>query len=378
MSDDESVDSMSSGVPAAQNLSSAQISQHPLWIAASGRGGARGGGGRGRGRGRGPPSDLGIGDAPLSRPRFERISLASIEQDAYEHGDGAESTISFSESETLGAGAAGPSARAAKGARAKATKATKKQKRVEKEGAAGAASSSKAAGKQPMAKNGRSGSDSDSDSDSDADDGDADADDDADEASARARRRRLDGMLGSAAFGGGHAAGASDFDDDETAPSEAGSKKEKDATRAAFPVRGLTCVGCALSHRIGVIDKFVNENVASMTEEALYKLAALRYKIDVAQPIEREGGVAPPWGWKQVRSHYELHVTTNSLARHKVVRQLQLLRSQLESRLVRCEGDEREIDRSNADLLLKCITAESRERVLIENAQSGIGKKKDK
>ena len=312
-----------------QNLSAAQLSQHPLWMAASGRGGR----GRGRGRGRGPPSD--IGDAPIARPRFERISLASIEQDQYEQGDGAESHISFSASE-LGE-QAGPSG---SGPGPSTSKAKRKAKRKPK--------------------------DDSSDDDDDDDDDETDA-----------RRRRLDGMLGSAAFGGGK--NIAPDDDDETAPSEADSKKMKDASRAAFPCKGLNCVGCALSHRIGVVDKFVNENVSSMTEDALYKLAALRYKIEVAAPIEREGGAAPPWGWKNLRAHYELHVTTNHLARHKVVRQLQLLRSQLESRLVRCEGDEREVDRSNADLLLKCISAESRERVLIDGAGvgSGKGKKKD-
>jgi hypothetical protein len=52
-----------------------------------------------------------------------------------------------------------------------------------------------------------------------------------------------------------------------------------------------------------------------------------------------------------------------------MLRALQGLRGQLEGGLVRVEGDgERAVDRANAELLLKAMAAESRERVLIDQA----------
>jgi len=67
-----------------------------------------------------------------------------------------------------------------------------------------------------------------------------------------------------------------------------------------------------------------------------------------------------------VRSHYELHATGNFVARHKMIRSLQSARLQAEQRLVRVDNGEKELDRGNADLLLKIVAAESRERVLLE------------
>jgi hypothetical protein len=362
MSDDESIDSVASSAPnaAGHNMSAATLSQHPLWVASSsqnrGRGGGRGGHG-GRGRGRGPPSDF--GDMPAARPRFERISLASLEQDVYENADGADSYIEHSDSE------APDDARKRKRSKRKASADASKRK-------ASAAGPSGHGGPGGRGAGGAGDPDGPDDDDEFDDDDDTDGDDEN-----RERRRRLSGLIGSAAFGGGGGGGGGRGgeadDDDETAPSEAESKRVKAAQRAAFPCKGISCVGCALGHRIGVVDKFVNEHVMSMTEDSLYKQAALRYKMDVADPIEREGGLPPAWPWKDLRSHYQLHVSNNGLARHRIVKQLQLLRSQLESRIVRCEGEEKEIDRQTADLMLKTIAAESRERVLIDGAAGMAG-----
>ena len=79
---------------------------------------------------------------------------------------------------------------------------------------------------------------------------------------------------------------------------------------------------------------------------------------DVAEGAEREGAVVPPWGWKEVRVHYELHATGNLVARHKMIRQLQVMRQQQEQRLVRVDNGEKELDRQGADLMLKvCIAS---------------------
>lgn len=106
----------------------------------------------------------------------------------------------------------------------------------------------------------------------------------------------------------------------------------------------------------------------------LWKMAALCYKREVAEPTEREGAPTPQWSWKDCRAHYELHATGNLVARHKMIRQLQCMRQQQEQRLVRVNGGEKELDRQGADLMLKIMTAESRERVLLEQ-QSGGSKK---
>jgi len=76
--------------------------------------------------------------------------------------------------------------------------------------------------------------------------------------------------------------------------------------------------------------------------------------------------VAPRWSWKELAVHYTLHSTSNFVGRHQMLRCLQSMRSQQESRLLRVESGERELDKQSSDLILKIIQAESRERVLLE------------
>ena len=97
--------------------------------------------------------------------------------------------------------------------------------------------------------------------------------------------------MAAAAFGGGarRAFGESEAD----GRSETSSKRRKTAYKEAFPVRGVTCVGCAIATRITPVERFVKENIGRMTETALWKMAALCYKKDVAEPCEREGVVVP-------------------------------------------------------------------------------------
>ena len=87
-----------------------------------------------------------------------------------------------------------------------------------------------------------------------------------------------------------------------------------------------------------------------------YELSqALCYKRDVAEPTEREGNPVPKWGWKEVRAHYELHSTSNFVARHKMIRQLQNMRAQQEERIVRVDNGEKELDRQGADCKGFCV-----------------------
>ena len=64
----------------------------------------------------------------------------------------------------------------------------------------------------------------------------------------------------------------------------------------AFPITGVTCVGCALPAKIQPVVEFISKNMSSMSELALYKMAALVYKTKVAEPAEEEGVSVPPWG----------------------------------------------------------------------------------
>lgn len=170
-----------------------------------------------------------------------------------------------------------------------------------------------------------------------------------------ARRQRLEGLMGAAAFGG-------------AAP------PKREASRDAFPVRGVSCVGCALPNRIGPVNRFIQANISNMSDDALWKMAAFTYDKEVCQPAVAEGASVPSWPWKGVRAHYELHVTSNFIARHKMVRQLQCMRAQLETRLVRVDGEDREVDRQTAELMLKTLAAESKERQLLDQAKQGRGK----
>lgn len=61
----------------------------------------------------------------------------------------------------------------------------------------------------------------------------------------------------------------------------------------AFPVTGVTCVGCALPGKIQPVVDFIAKNMSSMSELALYKMAALVYKTKVADPAEEEGVDVP-------------------------------------------------------------------------------------
>ena len=274
--------------PHGQQVGAQQLSNHPVWISARGRGDIGSGsappqfgrgGGRGRGRGRGSSSRPGsdAGDMPPPVPKFERISMAELEAKQYADADGADSAIQSDED------------------------ADDHWDRVKPAGGGGQQSKAKRKKTGPREEAGE------------PDDSDEDEDDTGD------RRRKLAGLMGAAAFGGGGGhyprGGVSEAGSMTSANSSA---RRKDAFKDAFPVRGVTCVGCALANRIGPVNRFVKDNISLMTEDSLWKMSALCYKREVAEPTEREGAPVPPWGWKEIRCHYELHASGNFVARHKV------------------------------------------------------------
>ena len=181
-------------------------------------------------------------------------------------------------------------------------------------------------------------------------------------------RGSADDMMAEAAFGGG---GGRPYGPSDDGHSETSSKRRRDAYKEAFPVRGVACVGCAIATRIAPVERFIQTNIGRMTEDSLWKMAALTYKREVAEPCEREGVVVPKWSWKEIQMHYCYHSTSNNVGRHQMIRQLQMLRAQAETRLVRVDNGERELDRGGAELMLKILAAESRERQLLESKPGG-------
>ena len=327
---------------------------HPLWRKSRGDGVGDGDssvGSAAPARGRCGKKDK----EPAAPSRFQRISLAALEAEQQADGDGADSTID-SEDDDLALGRARPPR--------------------------GATSSPPHADEDDE--------DDEDDEEDDDDDEEVDYDDDDDDdgeegggvhgakkkrrkrahkASAaqdgsRERAARLNGMA-AAAFGNPALAA-----DASSVASETSSRRRADARRAAFPVRGVTCVGCSLANRIQPVERFVEDQLGKMADDSLFKMAALVYKRDVADVVEREGGVAPPWKWKEVRSHFTFHVSTNTFARHRMATQLQTMRSQLETQMLRVEADgAREICRHTADLFVKVCAAESKERLLLDAAR---------
>lgn len=184
-------------------------------------------------------------------------------------------------------------------------------------------------------------------------------------------------MMANAAFGdGGVYAGS----DDESESNFSASSAKRKAHKAAFPIKGVSCVGCALAHKIVPVEKFVIDNMTRMADDALWKFAGLEYQLKVVDKAKREGTLCPEWGWKDIRTHFLLHSKDPRIARANTVAQLQTMRFAVESRLIRNEDGVRELDTKSADLMLKIIKAESQERSLLSggssSATSGKGKGK--
>ena len=96
-----------------------------------------------------------------------------------------------------------------------------------------------------------------------------------------------------------------------------------------------------------------------MAEEALWKMAALTYVREVQEPRAREGVMTPDWSWKDLRTHFLLHCCDPRIARLATCRQLQTMRYAVEQRLMRIDGEEREVDKGGCDLMLKVRTLPS-------------------
>jgi len=182
-----------------------------------------------------------------------------------------------------------------------------------------------------------------------------------------------------AAFGGGGGAKracrpcASEASDDGVSVTSSVVRRRHER---AFPVTGVTCVGCALPAKITPVVDFIAKNMSSMAELALYKMAALVYKTKVAEPAEEEGVDVPGWDWKEIRAHFQLHSVDSRMQRYENIRTLSAMRKTLEMQLLRRDQEtgEQSLDKNNAEAIMKVIAASSRELTLL--ADPGSTKKR--
>ena len=165
----------------------------------------------------------------------------------------------------------------------------------------------------------------------------------------------------------------SDTDDGASMSSETA----RAAHRRAFPISGVSCVGCALPGKVVLVDEFVQKNCDKMQEAALFKMANLVYVTKVADPAEVEGLCVPPWGWMEIRAHYQLHKVDARFQRFENIRTLGAMRKTLEMQLMRTdESGELLLDKNNSEQIMKVITLSSRELSLLqETTTTGRPKK---
>jgi hypothetical protein len=291
---------------------------------------------------------------PASRagaaPRFEGLSASTLELDGFGFRDAAEGdSVLFSDT---GSRAGDPSVSAAA---SRAWRGAKKEASDGQKGPAKRKANSCVKREQGV----------DDDSDGRDDDDDNEENEEAYEPSSKRQKEEDDeDAIAQAAFGGG----LPDRDDRSQASSvqsERSSVNRRNVHCAAFPVATVDCVGCSLLNEVGVVTNYVMENINRMGDDALWKQAALVFKKCVQDPRAKECVYTPGWSWKDIRLHYLVHSNNDFIARATTCRQLQTLRHAYSLRLVRVENGERELDRANADFLLKVVNAESRERQLM-------------
>jgi hypothetical protein len=316
----------------AQNLPSAAgggagppppaAAQHPVWAAAAGRG---------RSAAKNKPDSV-----------FGPISMIELEIRGRNDLDGASSTAS----DHGGGGRRGKDASKQPAKKRRAGAATKRPREYDDD-------------------------DDDDDDNEGGRGGDSGEDGDADGAESTASAD-----MAGAAFGGGAATKKRACVPCGSEMSDDGASVTSSVVRArherAFPVTGVTCVGCALPAKIQPVIDFIAKNMSTMSELALYKMAALVYKTKVAEPAEEEGVDVPNWDWKEVRAHYQLHSVDSRMQRYENIRTLSAMRKTLEMQLLKRDSEtgEQWLDKNNAESIMKVIAASSRELTLLADASS--------
>lgn len=151
------------------------------------------------------------------------------------------------------------------------------------------------------------------------------------------------------------------------ADSEVRINREVMAAKRIFPVRGVKCVGCVLEAAvISRVDSFVQSNQHRLEANALFKTTAAYYKSTFQDNSALHGERLPDWSWKDIKSHYLLHVVDPQFQRIDALRSLAACRKMIEGALVREEEDgSKSLDSKQADVLLKVVAMQSRELSLL-------------
>lgn len=191
-------------------------------------------------------------------------------------------------------------------------------------------------------------------------------------------------LLVRAAFGGGASSQDRILEDSansETADNSSVMSVRRDAQfgpARAFPVTGISCVGCALPQRIGPVDDFVHASCSKMNEVALFKLAALVYMDQVVKPAKAEGIVSPDWSWKDVRSHYTMHCVDVRMQRYENLRVLAAMRKTIELNLLKedPETGEQTLDKQNSSQILQIMDRQNKILDLITSDSASKANKK--
>ena len=138
-----------------------------------------------------------------------------------------------------------------------------------------------------------------------------------------------------------------------------------------LPIRGETCVGCICERGvIDVIDRFVRQNAVCMTETALYKAAAIHYRNEIVLPRRKEGVKVMKWNWKDLQSHYVLHVCDPLLQRAAAVRTLGAVRAVQEQQLMRINSDgSKQLDNKGCEMLLKIVALQDKQIQALDAAR---------
>tara|TARA_B110000046_G_scaffold185515_1_gene227477 strand:+ start:2341 stop:3087 length:747 start_codon:yes stop_codon:yes gene_type:complete len=157
-------------------------------------------------------------------------------------------------------------------------------------------------------------------------------------------------------------------EDDDTA--------QRRALRLLFPVRGVECVGCVLGAKMDPITRYIQEHTPRMAPDTVFKMAALLYKQTVVANCSRNGTFAPQFRWRDIRTHYRMHRIDGVLSRCETIRALLAMRKTIErAGVLRSRMDDDgethyDIDKASAELYLKILAQEDRERILLQSLQA--------
>ena len=133
----------------------------------------------------------------------------------------------------------------------------------------------------------------------------------------------------------------------------------------------IDCVLCACAHRIGPVEAFVTNNLLRVEQSALWNLASEHWSQKVVRPAKEEGVLIQNLCPDDIKRHFNEHSQNPSIQRVHSLHQLSALKKKLSEKIVKYEMDadgtcgEEEINLKAAELILKIIDRESKERTML-------------